>query len=164
MLPTAIPVELMLSKIWANGLVIAAVAVLSLIIVVEGIMGIPVAGSIGLFAMGTAVYLFAVTSLGIVLSAVATTMPQFGLLSIPVFVVMKLLSGGMTPLESMPEALQIIMRGAPSTHFIKFSEAVLCRSSGLEIVWPPLAATIPVGAAFFGFALSRFRKTMEAAR
>ena len=44
-------------------------------------------------------------------------MPQFGLLAIPIFVVMNMLSGGVTPLESMPESLQVIMQGAPSTHF-----------------------------------------------
>ena len=156
--------EIMLAKIWANGLIIVLAAVLSLQVVVQGLLGVPIAGSIALFALGAAVYLFAVTAMGITLSTVATTMPQFGLLSIPVFVVMNLLSGGITPLESMPPALQQAVQVLPSTHFIKFAQAVLYRGAGVEIVWPQLLATAGIGAAFFAFGLVRFRATLASAR
>lgn len=158
------PAQIMLSKIWANGLVIVAAAVASLHLVVAGALGVPIAGSTALFALGAALYLFAVTALGIMLATVATTMPQFGLLSIPVFVVMNLLSGGMTPMEAMPEALQAAMQVSPSTHFTRFAQAVLYRGAGLSIVWPQLAAIAAIGAAFFAFALVRFRTAMAAAR
>lgn len=156
--------EIMLAKIWANGLVIVLAAVLSLHFVVQGLLGVPIVGSIILFALGSAVYLFAVTAMGITLSTVATTMPQFGLLSIPVFVVMNLLSGGVTPLESMPPALQNAVQVLPSTHFIKFAQAVLYRGAGIEIVWPELLMTAGIGGAFFAFGLARFRATLAAAR
>ena len=68
----------------------------------RGVLGVPIAGSLLLFAFGAGIHLFAVTALGVMLSTVATTMPRFGLLSIPVFVISNLLSGGFTPLESMP--------------------------------------------------------------
>ncbi|WPZ34031.1 ABC transporter permease [Thalassobaculum sp. OXR-137] len=158
------PAEIVLAKIWANGLVIVLAAVLSLKLVVEGGLGVPVAGSIGLFALGAAVYLFAITSLGIMLSTIATTMPQFGLLSIPVFVVLNLLSGATTPLESMPEPLRTIMHASPATHFVKFSQAVLYRDAGIEIVWPQLLTVAAIGAVFFVCALLRFRSTVAAAR
>lgn len=158
------PAEIMLAKIWANGAVIVLASVLSLVLVVQGLLGVPVAGSILLFALGAGVYLFSVTALGIMLSTVATTMPQFGLVSIPVFVVMNLLSGGTTPLESMPEALQTIMQVSPATHFVKFAQAVLYRGAGLGIVWPQLLAVAVIGGVFFLFALARFRATMAAAR
>lgn len=156
--------EIMLAKIWANGLVIVLAAVLSLQFVVQQVLGIPIVGSIALFALGSAVYLFAITAMGITLSTVATTMPQFGLLSIPVFVVMNLLSGGITPLESMPHALQNAVQVLPSTHFIKFAQAVLYRGAGIEIVWPQLATTAAIGSAFFAFAWFRFRATLAAVR
>jgi ABC-2 type transport system permease protein len=156
--------EIMLAKIWSNGLVIVLAAVLSLQFIVHGLLGVPIAGSIALFASGSAVYLFAVTAMGITLSTVATTMPQFGLLSIPVFVVMNLLSGGVTPLESMPPALQTAVQVLPSTHFVKFAQAVLYRGAGIEIVWPQLLATAAIGAAFFSFALIRFRATLASVR
>ena len=156
--------EIMLAKIWANGLVIVLAAVLSLQFVVKGLLGIPIAGSVTLFALGSVVYLFAVTAMGVTLSTVATTMPQFGLLSIPVFVVMNLLSGGLTPLESMPPLLRDAVHVLPSTHFIKFAQAVLYRGAGFEIVWMELLATAAIGVVFFAFGLLRFRATLAAAR
>ncbi|MFT4792650.1 MAG: ABC-2 type transport system permease protein [Paracoccaceae bacterium] len=157
------PLQIMLAKVWANGLVIVVAAVASLYLVVEGLLRVPVAGSVGLFALGAALYLFAVTSLGIMLSTIARTMPQFGLLSIPVFVVLSLLSGGMTPLESMPPQMQTIMQGSPTTHFVNFAQAVLYRDAGLAVVWGDMVWIAGIGAVFFGFALARFRASMSAA-
>ena len=51
---------------------------------------------------GSSFYVFTVASLGILLGTIAATMAQFGLLSIPVLLVMMLLSGCTTPMESMP--------------------------------------------------------------
>ena len=51
------PSEIMLAKIWANILVIVSGAVLSLIVVVKWVLGVPIAGSLALFAGGVAVYL-----------------------------------------------------------------------------------------------------------
>ena len=89
----------------------------------------PSQGSIPLFVSGLVVYLFSVTALGIMLATLVRSMPQFGLLAFPVFIVMSLLSGGQTPLESMPVALQKIMQFVPSTHFVSFSQAVLFRNA-----------------------------------
>jgi ABC-2 type transport system permease protein len=155
--------EIVLAKIWANGLVIVAAAMLSLWLVVGGALGVPIAGSPALFAAGTAVYLFAVVSLGVLLSTMATTMPQFGLLAIPVFIVMNLLSGGVTPLEGMPLALQRAVQVMPATHYVALAQAVLYRGAGADTVWPQLAAMAGLGAAFFALALARFRAALAAA-
>jgi ABC-2 type transport system permease protein len=158
------PVEIMLAKIWANGLVIVLAAVISLYLVVEGLLSVTIVGSVPLFAFGAAVFLFAMCSLGIALSTIARSMPQFGLLAIPFFVVMNMLSGGVSPLEAMPAALRFIMQGAPSTHFTSFSQAVLYRGAGLDIAWPQLAAMAAIGLLLFFLAVWRFRRTMSASR
>jgi ABC-2 type transport system permease protein len=158
------PIEIMLAKTWANGLVIVAAAIVSLYLVVEGLLSVTIVGSVPLFVLGAAVFLFAMCSLGIALSTVAPTMPQFGLLAIPFFVVMNLLSGGVSPLEAMPKALRIIMQGAPSTHFTSFAQAVLYRGAGLDVVWPQLAAMTVIGLLLFLVAVWRFRRTMSASR
>ena len=158
------PAEIMLAKVWANGLVIVVAATLSLYLLVQGVLAVPVAGSVALFVTGTAVYLFSVTALGIFLATLARTMPQFGLLAFPVFMVMNLLSGGTTPLDSMPDLLQGIMQLAPSTHFVSFAQAILYRGAGLELVWPELLAIAAIGAVFFTGALVRFRVSVDAGR
>lgn len=157
------PVEIMLAKMLANALVILAAAVASLILVVEWALGVPIAGSLLLFVAGTAVYAFAVAALGILLGTLATTMGQFGLLAIPVFVVTQLLSGATTPMESMPVWLQWLMRTlSPTPHFVSFSQGVLYRGAGLDIVWPEIVRIIAIGAAYFAIALTRFRKVIFA--
>ena len=116
------------------------------------------------FAFGTALFLFAMTALGIVLATIARSMPQFGLLAIPFFVVMNMLSGGVTPLESMPRVLQLVMTLAPSTHYTTFAQSVLYRGAGLAIVWPQLLAMAAAGIVALAVALIRFRATMSAER
>ena len=156
------PYELMFAKIWANGLVVMLAAMISLFLIVKGALGVPVAGSIPLFALGLFVYLFSVTALGIMLATMVRSMPQFGLLAFPVFIVMNLLSGGQTPLESMPLWLQKTMQFVPSTHFVSFSQAVLFRDANPSMVWPDLAKMFAIGSAYSVFTLSRFRKMLAA--
>jgi ABC-2 type transport system permease protein len=151
------PSEIAAAKIWANGSVVLIAAGVSLHLVVQAILKIPIVGSIELFLAGTAVYLFAVASLGILLATIANSMPQFGLLAIPVIVIMMLLSGSMTPFESMPAFLRDIMHAVPSTHFVKFSQSILYRGAGIDVVWPDLAIMIALGAGYLAVALSRFR-------
>lgn len=149
--------EIIAGKIWANGLVILLAAAFSLHVVVEVVLSASIVGSIELFLAGTAVYLFAVTSLGILLATVANSMPQFALLSIPVFVLMFLLSGSFTPFESMPRALQVVMDLSPSTHFVRFAQAVLYRGAGLSMVWRDFLLMAGLGAVFVTLALYRFK-------
>lgn len=155
------PFEIMSAKVWAMGLVVLAAAALSLFIVVKGALDVPIAGSIPLFLLGTLVHLFATTSMGIFLATLARSMPQFGMLLILVLLPMQMLSGGNTPRESMPVAVQHIMELAPTTHFIELGQAVLYRGAGFEVVWGSLLALCLIGAALFTLSLFRFRKTIN---
>jgi ABC-2 type transport system permease protein len=152
------PSEILLAKVWANGLVILIGAAFALWFMVHGLLGVPVAGSVPLFLAGTLLYLSSATSLGILLATLARSMPQFGLLFILVVLPMSILSGGNTPLESMPEGLQRFMEAFPSTHFVRFAQAILYRGAGFDVVWPDFAAVAGIGAVFFAVALLRFRK------
>ncbi len=154
------PFEIALSKVWANGLVIAAAVGLSLYFVLRQILGIPVAGSIPLFMVGVVIYLFFATAIGIFLGTVARSMPQLGLLYMLVYLPMIMLSGSNTPLESMPPWLAKLMQISPSTHFVAFAQAILYRGAGLDVVWPRFLAVAGIGALFFVLALLRFRSVV----
>jgi len=156
------PFELMFAKIWANAIVVIAASMLSIFLIVKGLIGVPIAGSIALFASGLTIYLFSVTALGIMLATIVRSMPQFGLLAFPVFIVMSLLSGGQTPLESMPVFLQKVMQFVPSTHFVSFSQAVLFRDATPAMVLPQMAAMFAIGSAYTVYTLVRFRKMLAA--
>ncbi|WP_245428674.1 ABC transporter permease, partial [Rhodoplanes elegans] len=153
--------EIMLAKILANGAVTLAAAGLSLVLVVEWWLQVPIVGSILLFLTGAAVYVFTVAALGILLGTIANTMGQFGLLAIPVLLVTQLLSGSATPLESMPIWLRwIVWIVSPTPHFVTFAQAVLYRGAGLSVLWLPLVAVAAIGGAYFAVALHRFRRVV----
>ena len=74
---------------------------------------------------------------------------------------LEILSGGMTPRESMPEIIQTIMLVAPNTHYVILSQAVLFRGAGLSVVWPQLLALLVIGTGLFFLALRRFRAFLK---
>lgn len=151
------PSEIAVAKIVANGLLILLAVGLSVLLIVQGLLKVPVSGSLMLFLAGTGLYLFSLTALGILLATVASSMPQFGLLSVPVFVIMYLLSGSGTPSESMPMWLQNVMLLSPSTHYVRLAQGILYRAAGIDIVWPQMLAVAGIGGAFLIMALLRFR-------
>lgn len=155
------PLEIMLSKVLSMSLVILAVSAFSLTVVVQYLLQVPIHGSLVLFFCGAAMQLFASTSLGIFLATVAGTMPQFGLLLMLVLLPIQVLSGAMTPRESMPEIIQNIMLAAPDTHFVILSQAVLFRGAGIDVVWPQLLMLALIGSALFAFSLRRFRAFLK---
>ncbi|MGB7790290.1 MAG: ABC transporter permease [Terrimicrobiaceae bacterium] len=154
------PFEIMTSKVWSMGLVVLVASALCMTCIVEGALGVPINGSRWLFLCGTALHIIAVTSLGMFLATFARTMPQFALLMILVLLPLQMLSGGMTPRESMPQFVQDIMLASPTTHFVMLAQGILFRGADLSAVWPSFLALAVIGATLFGVALARFRKTI----
>lgn len=154
------PFEIMTGKVWAMGLVVLGASVCSLLLVVQGWLAVPIEGSIALFLVGTALHLFAITSLGIFLGTLARSMPQLGLLLMLVMLPLEILSGATTPRESMPALIQWVMLAAPNTHFVMLAQAILFRGAGLAVVWPQFLALLLIGTVLFSLSLARFRKTI----
>lgn len=155
------PLEIMVSKVWSMGLVVLLATGFSVAVVVQGLLGVPIYGSIALFMVGAALQLFATTALGIFLATIAGSMPQFGLLLVLVLLPLQVLSGTLTPRESMPEAIQTLMLAAPNTHFVILAQAILFRGAGLAVVWPQFLALAAIGSTLFALALQRFRKSLR---
>ena len=155
--------EIMAGKIWAMGLVVLMAAALSLYFIVQGLLHVPIAGSVALFLFGAMLHLFSTTSMGIFMGTVSRSMPQFGLLMILIILPLQMLSGGITPRDSMPGIVQVIMQAAPTTHFVSFAQAILYRGAGFDVVWPNFLAIIFIGAVFFMAALILFRRAITIA-
>jgi hypothetical protein len=91
---------------------------LSLSLVGLGLLKVPIAGSPTLFLAGVALYGLTVAALGILLGTIAGTMGRCTLLAAPVLLVIQLLSGGATPMESVPIALQHVMPPFPAVSLV----------------------------------------------
>lgn len=158
------PFEIAVAKVWANALVILVTVTLSLVVVIQAVLQVPVAGSPALFLGGVALYLFFATALGLFLGTIARSMAQFALLIILVVIVLQLLSGGSTPVESQPEWMQTLTLLLPSRHFVSFSQAIVFRGAGFASVWPQFLAVGSIGLAFFAFSLAQFRKSVAVSK
>ena len=152
--------EIMASKIWSMMLIVLAASAFSLVFVIRIFMEVPIEGSVLLFLFGVALHLFAATSLGIFLACISQNMPQLGMLLILVYLPMQMLSGGSTPYESMPKWVQNMMEIAPTTHFVSFSQSILFRGAGLDVVWKPFLFLLVIGSVLFLISLAKFRRSV----
>lgn len=155
------PFEIMSSKIWAMAVVVLFVSFFSLELVIHFFIGMPIEGSRLLFMIGTLLHLFATTSLGIFLGTFARSMSQFALITCMVLLPMQVLSGSVTPRESMPQFVQDIMLFTPNTHFVMLAQGILYRGAGIDIIWPQFIWLAGIGGFLFLISLTRFRKTLS---
>ncbi|ARN81755.1 ABC transporter permease [Methylocystis bryophila] len=156
--------EIAMAKIWSNSLVILICTALSLRIVVMQLLESPFAGSVLLWFAGVLLYLFFATALGLFLGTISRSMAQFALLIIIVVLVLQLLSGGNTPVESQPAWLQSLTFLLPSRHFVSFSQIIIYRGGGFQDVWRQFAMVGGIGLTFFVYSLSLFRKSIAVTR
>lgn len=152
--------EIALAKVLANGLMILVATGASVFLVVRAVLQVPFAGSMPLWFLGVVLYLFFATALGIYLGTVSRSMAQFSLLIILVVMVLQLLSGGSTPVESQPEWLQYLTYLLPSRHFVSFSQIIIYRGGGVRAVMEHFLVVGVIGLVFFIYSLSLFRRSI----
>ncbi len=156
--------EIAMAKVWANGLVILIATAGSLFLIVQMALKVPFAGSVALWFVGVVLYLFFATALGIFLGTVSRSMAQFALLITLVIVVLMLLSGGSTPVESQPKWLQYLTYLLPARHFVSFSQVIIYRGGGVSAIWSQFLMVTAVGLAFFVYSLRLFRKSIAVSK
>ncbi len=156
--------QIAMAKVWANGLIILIAFSLSMVIMAEQVLAVPVAGSKVLLTFGAAVYLFAAAAIGILLGTMARTMAQFALLTVMAIVPILMLSGGMSPIESQPDYIQPITWLLPSRHFMEFAQAVVFRGAEFGTVWPVMLNMAALGAVYLAISLAIFRSSIVAGK
>ncbi len=154
--------EIALAKIIANGIIILTVALLSIYFVVHIGLDVPIhMSSLPLFALGIAAFLFSMASLGILLAILAPSMPQFGLLCIPVYIVMYMLSGAAAPIDNMPTIIQMLTQFSPQTVLSSFAQEVLFKHADISLVSTHLIKMFAAGAIFLSIALLQFKSMLS---
>jgi ABC-2 type transport system permease protein len=156
--------EIAMAKVWANSLVILVATGASLFLIVHMALKVPFAGSVVLWFVGVVLYLFFATALGIFLGTISRSMAQFALLLILVIMVLQLLSGGSTPVESQPKWLQYATYLLPARHFVSFSQVIIYRGGGITAVWQQFLMVTAVGLGFFVYSLGLFRKSIAVSK
>ena len=152
--------EIMISKILAVSIIILIGVSFSLFFIIETLLQIPIIGSIPLFLFATFLVLFATTSIGVFIGTIVQNMPQLGMIFILVVLPMMMLSGGMSPFESMPISIQYLMTLMPTSHFVEIAQSILFRGASFEIVYLKMLNIVVIGLLFFIFTLLIFKKSL----
>ena len=152
------PAQILFPKILAMGLIILLGTAASLFLVILPAFHLPIKGSLALFFMVTALYVFATSGLGLFIATLSHNLGQVVMLVILIMMPLLLLSGAWTPPEAMPEALRMAMVLSPLSYFIEMGYGILLKGAGLDILWDSLLGLTLLGIAIFSFGVWRFRR------
>lgn len=119
---------------------------------------VPLRGSFLLFLGLTAIFLLSAIGLGVLIAAVSKTLQQALLLAFFGLFPIMFLSGSLTPVDSMPDALQALSLGSPLRYYMDIILGVFLKGAGWRELWQESLALVAIGAALFGLSLIAFRR------
>jgi ABC-2 type transport system permease protein len=121
---------------------------------------VPFNGSVLVFALGAALFLFVVLGLGVFISTISQNVGQAIQTAFFFLLPQILLSGIIFPLEAIPWGVRWISYGLPLTYFTMVSQGVMLRGAPLDSLWFPLLMLTVMAALVFTGAVLRFRRTL----
>jgi ABC-2 type transport system permease protein len=121
---------------------------------------VPVHGNIFLMLGLALVYLFALLSQGLLISAFAKTQMEAMQLAQMFLLPSIMLSGYIFPIPSLPRALQWVSQILPATHFIAISRGIAIRGASFTDLWPDVAALLIISAVLVAVSTRAFKKTI----
>jgi ABC-2 type transport system permease protein len=152
------PTSMILGKLTPYlGLAFVQLAVVLLLMNV--VFRVPVNGSVLLLASLSLVYLTALLSLGLVISARSRTQVEAMQLAQAFLLPSIMLSGYIFPLSSLPKILRGVSQVLPATHFIKISRAIIIRGAGIVDLWPQVLALAAITLVLLSTSVWVFKKT-----
>ena len=155
------PVEIFMAKVIPTVVVVLILSALSFVLVLEPAFGLPIRGSLLLFFSVTALYVFAMTSMGIAIALVARNMPQAVLIMILILQPMVFLSGAWNPPEAMSPWLRGISLLSPLRYYIDFAFGVILKGNGALVLAWDIAGIAILGTVLFGFSLLWFERSLR---
>ena len=122
---------------------------------------IPFNGNPILFFFLSAIFLFALLAMGIIVgifmrTQAAALAASFLVVFFPGF----FLTGIFFPIASMPEVMRLEALGLPGSHYAIITRGVFLTAIGLDVLWPYAVMLIGLGFAFTGVSALFFRKKL----
>ena len=153
------PSDVIIGKI-APYFLLASVDMLLVTIIGCLLFGVPFAGNVLVFAVGSAVFLLVVLGLGVLISTFSQNQGQAIQAAILVMLPQVLLSGMIFPLAAMPWGVRWIGYALPLTYYINISQGVMLRDASLSSLWPSLVVIVAMACVVLGVAILRFRRDL----
>ena len=146
-----VPLLLLIALI---GLVVAGLV----ISIGTNLFRVPVRGSLPCIFLGTVLYLLSTLGVGLLISTISANQQQAFLGGFLFTLPAMLLSGIMTPVDSMPRWMQWLTYANPLRYFQEIARANMMKGAGFVDLWTQLLALALFGTVIFGLAAARFRK------
>jgi ABC-2 type transport system permease protein len=148
---------LMLGKIVPYLCIAMAMAAL-LFGILRWIFFVPIQGSLVALLVASFLYIFALLSLGLLISTRAQTQMEAFQLAMVFLLPGVFFSGFIFPRETMPWIFYAIGACLPVTYFIELMRAIILRGATLAEFWSSIVVLAVMGAALFSLCALRFRK------
>jgi ABC-2 type transport system permease protein len=118
-------------------------------------------GSFALFFGLSAIFLFAVLSMGMVVGVLMRTQAAALALSfLVIFFPGFFMTGIFFPLASMPEEMRLESLSLPGTHYAIITRGIFLPGVGMDVLWPYAVMMAVLGVAFTALAALFFRKKL----
>src|SRR5688572_10369074 len=122
---------------------------------------VPFNGSVTLLLSLSSVYLLALLSFGLLISARAGSQLEAIQMAMGVLLPSVLLSGYVFPLPSLPLPLRMIAYALPATHFIRIARGIVIRGATFADLWEPVFALLGISIVLIAASARAFRKTVS---
>lgn len=155
------PFQVMFPKIVAMTLVILAGTVLTLLLVLQPVFGVPFRGSVLLFFVITTLYVFALSGIGLFIATMTRNLAQASMLAILVLAPMMFLSGVWTPPEAMPVFARWGMYLSPLYYYIDAAYGIILKGAGIDLLWDSVLGIVVLGGLAGGMGLRYFRRQFD---
>jgi len=155
------PVELMIGKLLPF-VVIGFIEITLALVVILGVFGVPLRGSVLLLYAFSGLFLLSTLGLGLFVSTLVRTQQQ-AMMVAAFFVMMPfvLLSGFIFPVENMPPAIQVLAAFIPLKYYLEIVRGLFLKGTGWHELWPPALILLLWGISILGLASLKFRKRLD---
>lgn len=148
---------LMLGKLTPY-MIIGMTMATGLFAIMRWLFHVPIAGSLVALAVSTVIYVFALLSLGLLLSTRAQNQMQALQMSMVFIMPSVFFSGFIFPRDTMPWIFQAVGACLPTTYFIELMRAIILRGASLTDFWHHLLILSAMGIGLFALSALRFRQ------
>jgi len=159
MVTPASPVAVVLGKLLPY-LVLAFVQLLFILFLMTVVFRVPIHGNLLLLLALAIVYLFALLSMGLLVSSRARSQMEAIQLSQMLLLPSIMLSGYIFPLSSLPGPLRVVAQVLPATHFIAISRGIIIRGAVFGDLWRSVAALLAIAVLLVAGSTRAFHKTI----
>jgi ABC-2 type transport system permease protein len=160
MVTPASPLAVVLGKLLPY-LVLAFLQLLLVLLLMTFVFKVPIHGSIPLLLGLSTIYLFALLSLGLLVSSRAKTQMEATQIAQMVLLPSIMLSGYIFPLSSLPTPLRWLSQILPATHFIAISRGIVIRGATFTDLWHEVAALLAIATVLVLGSARAFKKTVS---